>query len=188
MGDDLSAAVLRRPEARRLELQVKQARIEHDWARNQLTLGADLQLAASQDMGPYRATRPDLSKPVFEATLLLDIPLQTRTMRGRADAAAATAARLDQQRTFAEDRISADVRDAHSALRVSQLRFESTRREVALARQLEDGERTRFEQGDSHLLFVNLREQQTAEAELRAVDALLDYQRALVDLRAARGE
>jgi outer membrane protein TolC len=187
MGEDLAAALAKRPEARRLELQLKQTRLELDWAKNQLALGLDLQLAGSQDIGPARATRPDLSKPVFEATLLLDIPLQTRTIRGRVDAAAATDRRLQEQRSFAEDRISADVRDAHSALRVSQLRIEATRREVALARQLEDGERTRFEQGDSHLLIVNLREQQTAEAELREVDALLDYHRAVVDLKAARG-
>jgi outer membrane protein, heavy metal efflux system len=187
MGEDLAAAVVRRPEARRLELQLKQTRIELDWARNQLALGLDLQLAGSQDIGPARATRPDLSKPVFEATLLLDIPLQTRTIRGRIDAASATERRLQEQRSFAEDRISADVRDAHSALRLSQLRIESTQREVALARRLEDGERTRFDQGDSHLLIVNLREQQTAEAELREVDALLDYHRAVVDLEAARG-
>ena len=188
VGEDLTTALLRRPDARRLDVQLKQTRIELDWAKNQLALGADLQLAGSQDLGPARASRPDLSKPVFEATLLLDVPLQTRTARGRVDAATATARRLEQQRSFAEDRIAADVRDAHSALRVSQLRIESTRREVALARQLEDGERTRFDQGDSHLLIVNLREQQTAEAELREVDALFDYQRAVVDLRAARGE
>ena len=114
--------------------------------------------------------------------------MQTRTARGRVDAASATARRLEQQRSFAEDRIAADVRDAHSALRISQLRIESTRREVALARQLEDGERTRFDQGDSHLLIVNLREQQTVEAELREVDARLDYHRAIADSKAARGE
>ena len=188
VGDDLSRAALRRPEARRLDLQLRQTRVELDWAKNQLRLGADLQLAGTQDFGPSRPSRPDLTKPVFEATLLLDIPIQTRAMRGRVDAAAALARRLEEQRTFAGDRISADVRDAHSAIRVSQLRIDSARREVALARRLEDGERTRFEQGDSHLLIINLREQQTAEAELREVDALLDYQRAVVDLRAARGD
>jgi outer membrane protein TolC len=80
------------------------------------------------------------------------------------------------------------MRDAHSALRGARERIEAARREVKLALALEDAERTRFEQGDSHLLIVNIREQQTAEAELREVDALLDYQRAIADSRAARGE
>jgi len=59
---------------------------------------------------------------------------------------------------------------------------------VRLAEELEEAERTRYAQGDSQLLIVNLREQQTAEAELRAIDARLDHQRAIADLRAARGD
>lgn len=53
---------------------------------------------------------------------------------------------------------------------------------------LEQAERVRFEQGDSNLLTVNIREQQTAEAELREIEALFDFHRAVADLRAARGE
>lgn len=73
-------------------------------------------------------------------------------------------------------------------MRAALDRLGATRRELTLARALEDGERLRFEQGDSQLLVVNLREQQTAEARLREVDVLLDYQRALAGLKAARGE
>jgi outer membrane protein TolC len=109
-------------------------------------------------------------------------------MQGRADAASATLGRIEQQRTFTRDRIEADVRDARSALRGSRDRIEATRREVKLALELEDAERTRFEQGDSTLLIVNIREQQSAEAELREVDALLDYHRAVADWKAARGD
>jgi outer membrane protein TolC len=185
---DLAAALSRRPEAKRFRLQLRQNQIELDWAKNQLAPGIDLQLAGAQDLGHRLDTRPDLSKPVLEVTLLVDIPLQTRLMRGRANAAAAMVGRLEHQETYARDRIEADMRDAHSALRGARERIEAARREVKLALALEDAERTRFEQGDSHLLIVNIREQQTAEAELREVDALLDYQRAIADSRAARGE
>ena len=82
----------------------------------------------------------------------------------------------------------ADVRDAQSAILRAAERVEAARREVRLAEELEEAERTRYAQGDSQLLIVNLREQQTAEAELRAIDARLDHQRAIADLRAARGE
>jgi outer membrane protein, heavy metal efflux system len=126
--------------------------------------------------------------PVFEVTLLLDIPIQTRVMQGRRDAAAATRSRLQYQQAFARDRIEADVLDAHSGIHGARDRIQATRREVKLAVELEQAERVRFEQGDSHLLIVNVREQQTAEAELREVDASLDYHRAVADLRAARGE
>ena len=187
-GGEVARAQSRRPEPQRLQLQLRQNQIEHDWANNQLAPGIDLQLAGSQDFGRSVAARPDLSKPLFEVTLLIDIPLQTRLMRGRADAASAMVSRLEHQQRFALDRIEADVRDAHSAVRGAHERIEAARREIKLALELESAERTRFEQGDSHLLIVNLREQQTVEAELREVDALLDYHRAIADSRAARGE
>ena len=96
--------------------------------------------------------------------------------------------RLAQQQAYARDRIQADVQDAHSGIRGAYQRIEAARREVKLAVELQQAERVRFEQGDSHLLTVNIREQQTAEAELREVDALFDYHRALADLKFARGE
>ncbi len=185
---DYSIAAAQRPDARRLQLQLRQTQIEFDWAKNQRALGIDVQLAGSQDIGRAINSRPDLSKPVFEASLLLDIPIQTRLMQGRIDAASAMARKLDYQQRFAQDRIQADVRDAHSAIRASLTRIEAARGEVKFAKELESAERTRFEQGDSQLLLVNIREQQTAEAELREVDAMLDYFRALADLKAARGE
>ncbi|MEY4578644.1 MAG: hypothetical protein RL701_3347 [Pseudomonadota bacterium] len=187
-GSDLSFALSTRPEARRFQLQLRQNQVELDWAQNQLTPGIDLQLAGSQDFGRRLEARPDLSKPVFEVSLLLDIPIQTRFMRGRRDVAAATVMRIGHQQAFARDRIEADVRDAHSGIRGAWDRIEAAKREVMLAVELEQAERTRFEQGDSHLLIVNIREQQTAEAELREIEAFFDYHRAVADLKAARGE
>ncbi len=188
LREDVALALGGRPEPKRARLQLRQQGFERDWAKNQLAPGLDLQIMGSQDVGPALDSRPDLRKPVLEAVLLLDVPLQTRLMRGRADVASAGMARLAYQEQFARDRVVADVRDAHSALRGARERIEAARREIRFARDLEEAERVRFEQGDSQLLIVNLREQQTAEAELREVDALLDYHRALADKKAARGE
>jgi len=185
---DLPFALNTRPEARRYQLQLRQNQLELDWAKNQLIPALDVQLAGSQDIGRQMLSRPDLSKPVVEVSLFLDIPIQTRTLQGRRDAASAMVGRLAQQQAYARDRIQADVQDAHSGIRGAYQRIEAARREVKLAVELQQAERVRFEQGDSHLLTVNIREQQTAEAELREVDALFDYYRALADLKFARGE
>lgn len=184
---DLRIARERRPEAQSLDLQRQQQEIELDYAHNQLAPAIDVQVAAARDFGPPRAARPDLSETVVEASVLIELPIQTRLMRGRVEVALANTERLRARERLAGDRIDADVRDAHSAIGAARARIEATRREVALALELEAGERSRFEQGDSNLLLVNLREQQTAEALLREVDALLDYHRAQADLAAARG-
>ena len=186
--DDLDVAVRQRPEARRLNVQALQQRIELQWAENQIAPGLDLQVIVAKDFGPAIDGRPDLSKPVVEAMVLLEIPLQTRFMRGRADQARAMQTRMQLQAAFATDRIRADITDAHSALRAAVERIAAATREVKAALALEDGERSRFDLGYSTLLIVNIREQQTAEAQLREIDALFDYRRALADLSAARGE
>lgn len=187
-GSDLLLAQAQRPEARRFELQLRQSEIEFDWANNQLAPAFDLQLVGSQDFGPSLPGRPDLSEPVLQATLLIEIPLQTRLMSGRADAASAMIRRFEHQQEFARERVNADVSDAQSGIRRARERIEAARREVQLALELENAERTRFDQGDSHILMVNIREQQTVEAELREVEAQLDYHRAFADLKAARGD
>lgn len=184
---DLDRAQAARPEAKRLARQSEQARVDLAFAENQMMPGIDVQLAASKDIGPAVERRPDLGPAVVYASLLLDVPLQTRSARGRRDGARATLSRLAEQQHYARDRIDADVRNAHVAVRASRQRIDAARVETQLAKQLERAERTRFDQGDSHLLIVNLREQQTAEAELREVDAVFDYHGARADLDAARG-
>lgn len=184
---EVNRALKKRPEPRRLDLQREQHTVELDFATNQQAPGVDLQVVGSQDFGPPIAERPDLRRPVLEVGLLLDVPLQNRVNEGRATMLRAQIERTAQQQRFASDRVAADIRDALSAIARTEQRITTTRREVELARKLEVAERERFELGDSQLLIVNIREQQTAEAELREVDALFDYHRAIADFRAARG-
>jgi outer membrane protein TolC len=188
LQQDLASAHERRVEFRRFQLLSSSFELERAYSRNQLAPGIDLQLAGAADFGPRITARPDLSRPVFELSLMIDVPLQTRVMRGRASAAVAQLQRAELQRSYALDLVTAEIRDAHSVLDTAWSRIDASRSEVALAVRLEEGERVLFDQGDTHLLTINIREQQTAEARLRLVDALLDYQRGQVALRAARGE
>ena len=61
------------------------------------------------------------------------------------------------------------------------------REQLTAAHELEQSERSRFRLGDSTLLLVNLREQAATDAALQELDALADYHRAKVELRAATG-
>ena len=104
--------------------------------------------------------------------------------RGRQAAAEAALGRLDAQLRLLGDRIRAEVLDVLSLMRASAARAELAAVEQRLAQQIEEGERTRYALGESSLLFVNLREQATAEAALRQIEALLDCQRAEAAYRA----
>lgn len=182
---DAEAAPMRRPEVRRLDALGRQQDVELEFARNQRAPAIDVFVNGSYDLGDPRANRPDLDKPVIAAGVLVDIPILNRAADGRAKAAEAAKTRIEEQRRFARDRIQADVQDATSALEAARLRASVARREVELARQLEEAERTRFDAGDSSLLLVNLREMATAEARAREADALADYAKARAAYRAA---
>lgn len=179
---EIQGAIARRPETLRLEAQRKQAKIELRWAENQLMPAIDLQAVVSADLGAGSDKR---GKPELELGVLLDIPLQANVAGGRVDAAKAQLRRIDQQARFTRDRIATDVKDALNALDNARERVALARKEVELARALEKAEVRKLELGDGTILFVNLREQQTAEARLREVEALADYQKALAAFRAA---
>jgi outer membrane protein TolC len=187
-GDDasLEEALSRRPDVRRLVVQHRQQEIELALQKNQLWPALDVGLVFSQDLGRNPGTAdPKLGQAEVEFLALLDVPLLYRAPQGRIRSAEAALTKLDAQLRLARDRVAADVKDARSALTAARERIGFARKEVEVALRLEQGERQRFELGDSTLLFVNLREQQTAEAKLREIDALLDYHRAVASFRAA---
>lgn len=179
---DTSQALRNRPELDRLRLAREQLRIERDLARNQGLPSLDLLALVSQDFGPGSPTR---APTVIEGGVSMEIPTLNRVARGRRLAAEAGMARLSAQERLTSDRIGAEVNDALWALSAARQRLQVAQEELHLATEVEEAERARFALGDSNILFVNLREQATAEAALREIDARLDNHRAYAAYRAA---
>ena len=74
-----------------------------------------------------------------------------------------------------------------SSLLASYELLDQARRTVRLNQRLEDAERVKFEKGASTILFVNLREQNTADTEVNAVEAEERYYADIADYRASLG-
>jgi outer membrane protein TolC len=183
---ELAVALEARPEVQRLSDQVGQYDLELRVLRNQLLPALDFTTTVSQDLGRSPSAKYDsLGKTELEFSLLLEVPLLYNAPLGRITAASAARAKLVAQLGFARERVEVELRDARSALDAARERVRLTRREIELATLLERGEQTRFELGESTLLIVNLREQASAEARLREVDALVEFHKALASLKAA---
>lgn len=180
----LALARTGRPELKRLELQRRQSETELELQRNQQAPGVDLTIQGAQDFGTGNSK---LNREELYAGVTLDIPLQRRVATGRAQAAAANLQRIVHETRLAEDRIANEVRDALSALTASRQRLELARQQEMAARKLEEGERTRFDLGDSTLLVVNLREIAHGDAALLKADAATNLHKAQADFRAALG-
>lgn len=186
---DASAAIEEarhlRPELRRLEQQRKQAEIEREWARNQQAPAVDISLMGAQDLGT--SVSKLVNREEVYAGVSIDLPLQRRVAKGRTQVAEANIQRLAQDYRLAADRVAAEVKDALSGLKAAQRRIAVVRQQREAARQLAEGERTRFELGDSTLLLVDTRELAQGDAALAEVEALTAFFKAMADYRAAMG-
>lgn len=171
-----------RPEFKAIEGQRKQNELELTLARNQILPRLDLRVYSAKDFGMGDDKREEAE---LKGGLRVEIPLRTRTQEGRIDFFEARQRKLEFTETFLKERIRADVQDALNAVDIARRRVEVATQEVAASRDLAEGELKRFNMGDSNLIFVNLREQNAADAEAREVESLQDYQKACVAFEAA---
>jgi outer membrane protein, heavy metal efflux system len=183
---DLEAAQARRPDIMRFIFQRNQVEIDRRLAQNQRLPNVDLFTEYVREIGsgPVKRGPNDV-----RAGIIFELPFQRRAATGRLRAAEARMKQIDQRETFQRDQVTAEVRDAASAVRAAYDRSRVLHEELRITRQVEEAERTRYELGDSTLFVLNQREQSTAEAAVREANALADYYRAFAayELAIARG-
>lgn len=182
LDSSFEAALSARPEFKAIDGQRKQNELELTLARNQILPRLDLRVYSAKDFGTGDDKREEAE---LKGGLRVEIPLRTRTQEGRLDFFEARQRKLEFTETFLKERIRADVQDALNAVEVARKRVEVTVQEVVAAQDLAKGELQRFNLGDSNLIFVNLREQNAADAQVREIQALQDYQKACVAFEAA---
>lgn len=180
----LEKSLAQRPEPKRLELQVKQTQTELELHQNQRNPAIDFTLSAANDIG---SSKDKLNRNELYVGLNIDIPLQQRSASGRAAAAAANVRRLNYDRQLQNERIAAEVNDVFSALAAMRKRLSLSADQLTAAEQLAEGEKTRFDLGESTLLFVNLREIAKGDAALQYAEATASLFKSYADYQAVLG-
>lgn len=180
----IDAALVRRPEVQSLRLKRQQQDVETNLAGNALLPSLNLFADLSRDYGTGRVSRTGTE---LAGGISFEMPLQRRKAAGKLAQARAKLGVLDAELRLAQDRVRAEVQDAASALRAAYASVDLARQEVAVARELESLERDRFQLGDSTQFLVNLRELNTADAAVREIKALAEYQKARAEFDAASG-
>lgn len=183
---DVASALGARPELQRLRLLGDKLGIDLRVADNDLLPTLDLRVLGSV---PFR-DEPYVTDAESDVTALLDFkfPVQRREAKGRGEAARAQILRVAFETQFARDRIRAEIADALSAKVAAHRQIAEFARNAELARRVEQAERKAFDLGRSNLIFVNLREQATADAEALEVDAVAEYFRTTIDYAVACGQ
>ena len=172
-----------RPELRRVRLLKEKVEVDLRLARNATLPNLDLTFSTTRNQGtePYN----DLSRNESRAGLEFRLPLQRNEALGRTQVSEAELRRLDQDLYFVRDRIRVEIKDGWSALTAAQEILAVARRNVVLSETLVKAEQTRFRQGATDLLALQIREQALLEAQFGDVTAQADFFIALADYRAA---
>lgn len=170
-----------RPELARLDTLSDIERRRLALAENELMPRVDLGLKGAHDIGSGARSREG-----FEAVveLTVSIPLEQRRGTGLI---AESRARLDQinfERALTEQRLANELRKLSTTLNAMRELVALTRSEAEQAATMERAERERFEAGASDFFLVNLREERSADARIRHLDARLHYQHNVADLHA----
>lgn len=180
----IQTALDQRPELKRLSLQKRQTETELELQQNQRSPGVDFSVMGAKDIG-YSSQK--INRDELYLGLNVDIPLQQRVAGGRVQVATANLQRLKWDQQLLEDRISNEIQDALSAIKAARERVLLSYRQWQAAQKLEEGEQSRFDLGDSTLLFVNLREIANGDAALKAAETKATLFKAHADFQAALG-
>jgi outer membrane protein, heavy metal efflux system len=179
-----SKALRHRPDLNLLKYSRDIARVSVDLGRNFFLPRLDLDVGVFKDKGKLDKTTDDSN---LKTALKLEVPLETNKPEGKFESGIFKIKSIDLKERFLKQKIRLEVAKARVGLEYSKLRIVTFNQEVATAQELEEGERTRFELGDSNLIFLNIREQATAEAGLKRIDALVDFATAAVDVEFVSG-
>lgn len=181
----IDLAFKNRPDFESLQLQKRQLKVDEKLQSNRFLPQLDLEAQYSKDNGQGSSTLNDENAKL---SLQLEIPLQYRRLRGRAEQIEGAQSRIDNQLRLLTQRTRADIVINQKNLQIANQRFDLAKAEVLLAQRLETGENLRLRQGETNILTVNLREQATAEAEFRYAEAAVEVLKNLITLKTLLGE
>lgn len=186
-SEDTSLALDQRPKLAELQLLREQLSVALRQAQNETWPDVDGGLRVSQDMGEPTSPKRDKSQFQLQASIAVSVPLERRKALGKVRSLRWKLAQLTAKNRFAADKIVAEVRLARAAIPAAIERVRIAGEGYDLAVRMQQAEQDLFEQGQSTLLNLNIRERQAAEAAIVQVEALFEFFVAKADYAAALG-
>jgi outer membrane protein TolC len=178
---DKQVALRARPEIGQIEFEQRSAEID-------VTFASELQrpnLEVSAEAMQYDLDKIGIKD--YRLGVSISQPLFFREANANKQLAEIKVTRTNFKRMEIERKILASIDDAISAMLRAAERVDATTKETRYALLMQEGERRRFQAGESSLLILNLRERAAAQAQAGQVEAQADYLRAVSDYLWATG-
>jgi outer membrane protein TolC len=184
---DLAAALVRRPEPRLLQFELRHVQLDRQLACNEMLPRFDFITEASQDMGEP-ATKSD-DKGEFELVMgfTSEVPIQRRKARGKLQQTNGKIQQINQKLRLVRDKISVELQTAYNALQLSEQIVKQSELSLGAAIETLDRYRFAFEKGKIDLIYLNLLETKANETEIKLVEAQQNWFAALSQMQIALG-
>jgi len=169
---DIRNALSLNPELKEIGVKLNQLSNEELLGENKLLPKIDVNFETSRDRGDGSKTLRETENRIFVA---LEIPIERNLGLGKVRAVRSKKRALNQQRQLFVDQTRAFIKSLYFSLNTSVETIENTRTEVGLAKKLQKAEVEKFKNGASDFFVVNIREQNTADAQVKNIKAHYEY-------------
>ena len=178
-----------RPEIRAFDALLEKYRVQQQLAENQMLPSVDTSVSLSQDLGDESTIGLEQTSNRTEVFLgvRMSLPVQRRAAKGKSQQARAEYQMLLQKRRQSQDRLLLSVRNSFQLVVAAKRSVELADDARKAAEAVTEAEQRRFEEGQSDLLAVNLREQTTASETRKWIRAWAKLQEARMLYRLAAG-
>ena len=167
-----NTALMERPELLGIQLSRDLFSLDLALAENERKPALDFTLGPGTDLGGGGIGL------TYKTGLFYSIPLRQNTADGRIIQVQVKLQKLDLEEKQTRQGILIEFSDAVSSLKQTLERVKAAELEVTAARELERGEKIRFDNGSSTLFLINQRERGRAEAEIRYADVRVEMEQA----------
>lgn len=181
----VSEVIRSRPELQTFRLALERANNRIALRRNDLEPSLNASIQLSRDFGPVGPGGPGFDSTDTVVGLTFSVPLQRRAARGQLQRAEAELRETEWRQRRIADQITTEVGNILVTLGAATRLAELARAEVRQANQMVEAERTRFRLGAGDFFLVNLREEDAANARIRAIRAERDGRLAEASYHAA---
>lgn len=174
-----------RPDLQALRVEIARSEARLRLGRNELLPRLDFSYELARDLGPIGEGGASREETDNILSFRLSTPIERRGARGRVQTAQAEMRALELQLQRLTEQISAEIEALRIQLVAAERLAALAKDELIQAQAMQSAETRLFEGGASDFFRLNLREEQTADAEIRRLNAELRRALALTDLYAA---
>ena len=181
--NELQQMVLeKQPEIKALKIKIEQARANVKLSENSILPALNLKLEKTRELGDLNPLIK--AQDEIRAGLFLEISLPMRKSRGEIIQNTNQVVALQEKLRFTEDKLKAKVISSWQRLQLLKNNLDNAIAESKVAKEVATGEQKRFLIGQSNIISVNLREEASAEAQLRAVEVQVQLYQTLAEINA----